>query len=269
VRDLAASDFAKRRQLHVQPMAYHLEELREITTRLPVNGRFLDIGTGMGVVPETLLRLGYQVTTVDVAFNEKQKEPLQRLIDLGAEGHFAVVGQEPIPVGDSTQDVVFAGDVIEHLPATPKYFLAELRRVLRPGGYLVISTPNAIRLTVRLRCFVGYSNWPPVAQYIDNPPQQPAHLGHHHEYTGAELCWVLERCGFEVPELRYFEETLRQKGIIRGLADIKTQDRRFDEYWRRRMKWSPYELARRAMIVLVGIFPEMRSVLLASARKPA
>lgn len=72
---------------------------------------------------------------------------------------------------------------------------------------------------------------------------------------------MLEHCGFEAIEPRYLEDTLRRKGIIGGLGDIKTQDRLFHDYWRGRAGWSPYELAR--------LFPHMGSVLLATARKPA
>ena len=66
---------------------------------------------------------------------ERHKEPLQRLIDIGVEGHFAYVGRDPIEFPDEYVDAAFASDVVEHLPCTPKYFLEELLRVLRPGGF--------------------------------------------------------------------------------------------------------------------------------------
>lgn len=51
--------------------------------------------------------------------------------DLGAE----------LPYGDASFDVVHANQVIEHLPKTD-HFLREIHRVLKPGGYAVISTNN-------------------------------------------------------------------------------------------------------------------------------
>lgn len=46
-----------------------------------------------------------------------------------------------IPLSSDSVDVVFASDVLEHL-VNPAVFVGELYRVLRPGGYLVLDTPN-------------------------------------------------------------------------------------------------------------------------------
>jgi SAM-dependent methyltransferase len=47
----------------------------------------------------------------------------------------------PFPLATDSVDAVVASDVLEHLVATP-LFVGELHRVVRPGGYAVISTPN-------------------------------------------------------------------------------------------------------------------------------
>lgn len=54
-----------------------------------------------------------------------------------------------IPIEDQSADVVFALHVTEHLPA-PSEFFDQARRVLRPGGLLVIATPNADGLGARI-----------------------------------------------------------------------------------------------------------------------
>ncbi len=46
-----------------------------------------------------------------------------------------------IPLSNESVDVIFASDVLEHL-VNPNVFIAELYRVLKPGGYLVLDTPN-------------------------------------------------------------------------------------------------------------------------------
>jgi len=48
------------------------------------------------------------------------------------------------PVDDTSIDVVLATETLEHVPE-PKVFLAEARRVLRPGGRIVLTVPFAAR----------------------------------------------------------------------------------------------------------------------------
>lgn len=54
-----------------------------------------------------------------------------------------------IPLPDQSADVVFALHVIEHLRAPAEFFF-QARRILRPGGLLIVATPNADGLGARL-----------------------------------------------------------------------------------------------------------------------
>ena len=65
---------------------------------------------------------------------------------------------------DGTFDVVVAGELLEHL-RDPRRVAAEVLRVLRPGGTLVGSVPNAYRLKNRLRFLLGHK-----------PENDPTHL---------------------------------------------------------------------------------------------
>lgn len=65
----------------------------------------------------------------------------------------------PLPLRSESFDVVFAGEIIEHLVDTDG-FLAEITRVLRPGGTAVVTTPNLASFENRLRLAVGrYPKW--------------------------------------------------------------------------------------------------------------
>ena len=66
-----------------------------------------------------------------------------------ADVHWAVAPAHPIAFRDRSFDAVFAGELIEHL-ADPRQALAEFRRVLKPGGLLVLTTPNRRRLANRV-----------------------------------------------------------------------------------------------------------------------
>lgn len=62
--------------------------------------------------------------------------------------------EQSLPFAASTFDVVVAKDLIEHL-LVPERLLAEARRVLKPGGRLVLSVPNHFYLPFRLRILFG------------------------------------------------------------------------------------------------------------------
>jgi 2-polyprenyl-3-methyl-5-hydroxy-6-metoxy-1,4-benzoquinol methylase len=93
---------------------------------------------------------------------------------------------EPLPFANESFDVVVVGELLEHL-VSPSGFIEEAWRVLRPGGTLVGSIPNAYRLKNRLRFLAGR----PIE---DNPT-------HLHLIGEAELRRLLE--GFEEVDVRF------------------------------------------------------------------
>ena len=102
---------------------------------LNLNGRALDFGAGTGQLAEALLQRGTfsEVHAVD-------------LIDYSAENSAGITWvfadlNERLPVPDATYDLIVAAEVIEHLE-NPRFLAREWHRMLRPGGALVISTPN-------------------------------------------------------------------------------------------------------------------------------
>jgi SAM-dependent methyltransferase len=109
----------------------------------------------------------------------------------------------PLPIADASVDCILFADVIEHFAHSPRFALQDFHRVLKPGGVCVATTPNAVRLPVRLKMLLGYSNWPPITEYFD----ETFHAGHHHEYTPAEFRDVFERAGFSVAEFKLFGNT--------------------------------------------------------------
>ena len=77
-------------------------------------------------------------------------------------------------------DAVLCMGVIEHVPHTPKPLLLALNRVLRPGGTLVLDTPNLLYAYTRERLAQGKPIFTPIElQFNVEPPFE----GHHREYT--------------------------------------------------------------------------------------
>jgi SAM-dependent methyltransferase len=109
--------------------------------------RVLDLGCRSGAFTRHFLE-GNEVVGLDV-----DRAALAKAAELGIE---TVVGdvEDPLPFPDGSFDAVVAGELLEHL-RFPDALVAEARRVLRPGGVLVGSVPNAFRLQSRLRFLRG------------------------------------------------------------------------------------------------------------------
>jgi len=141
--------------------------------------RVLDLGCRSGALTRHFLE-GNEVVGLDV-----DRAALVRAEALGIEPVEANV-EEPLPVADGSFDAVVAGELLEHLQL-PEALVAEALRVLRPGGVLVGSVPNAFRLQSRLRFLCG------------RPPEDdPTHL---HLFTPEAVRELLS--GFEDVTLDY------------------------------------------------------------------
>jgi len=98
------------------------------------------------------------------------------------------------PFEKNSLDFIYAGELIEHLVDTRK-FLAECNRVLKPGGTLVLTTPNLATLRDRFRFLAGLS-----PRQID--PTHPYLWLHVRPFTGEMLKKCLHEAGFEETSLR-------------------------------------------------------------------
>ncbi len=114
-----------------------LEKLAGERRRVGRAPRVLDVGCGEGHFAMAMTRNGAEVVAIDVT-----EEPLRRARASHANLDLRLVEPEaPLPLEDSSFDVVWAGEVIEHV-ADGAQWLSELRRVLRSGGLLLLSTPD-------------------------------------------------------------------------------------------------------------------------------
>ncbi|MGH2903860.1 MAG: class I SAM-dependent methyltransferase [Solirubrobacteraceae bacterium] len=118
--------------------------------------RVLDVGCGEGRFAAELARAGAEVVGVDLAAEPlrraRKRNPQLDLRQMPAAG--------PWPLEDASFDAVWAGEVIEHVADTAGW-LSELRRVLRSGGVLLLSTPDHGRLrrlgwTLSSRAFAAH-----------------------------------------------------------------------------------------------------------------
>ncbi len=134
-----------------------------LRARLPA-GRVLDIPCGAGAFAHRLGEAGYEAVAADIVSNLEFPDVDFREADMNAR----------LPLEDASLDAVVSIEGIEHLER-PFDFVRECVRVLRPGGYLLITTPNISALRSRWRWFLtGFHN---KAKYpLDERNPAP----HHH-----------------------------------------------------------------------------------------
>lgn len=119
----------------------------------------LDAGTGTGRGAEQLARRGANVYAVDLGYD------LVEIARMRSNPHVAQASVLQLPFADNTFDVVLSTEVIEHTP-DPLASVLEMVRVLKPGGHLVLSTPNwlwqiPVRMAsaLKLRPYDGLENF--------------------------------------------------------------------------------------------------------------
>ncbi len=102
---------------------------------IPPDASILDIGTGTGTNLRMLKNLGFRhVTGLDPS-----DEAIRFCLEKGL-GHVKKGDICTLPFGDAQFDFVFATDVIEHVDDDDRA-LAEISRVLKPGGKVLITVP--------------------------------------------------------------------------------------------------------------------------------
>jgi 2-polyprenyl-3-methyl-5-hydroxy-6-metoxy-1,4-benzoquinol methylase len=150
---------------------------------LPV-GRLLDIGCSTGDWAAHWRDKGWQSAGVDI-----DREHAQLARSRGIDAKYCDLNHDQLPFEKQSFDLIFAGEVIEHLIDTDG-FISELYRCLRPRGHVLITTPNLASFENRLRILLGiYPAW--VNYNLSGS-------GHVRAYTPRVLRKQLREHGFEV-----------------------------------------------------------------------
>ena len=113
-----------------------------------------------------------------------------------------------LPFEPGSFDVVLLGDVIEHL-RDPAATLARLRPLLRPGGRVVLSTPNVANWAIRLSLLSG--RW----RYTDRGILDRSHT---HLFTRATLAETLEQAGYRVERIDFSVPVPGDSDLLDGVG---------------------------------------------------
>jgi SAM-dependent methyltransferase len=166
-------------------------EMAALISSTSGGGRYLEIGAGSGNIALTVSGRYDELVLTELS-NVRMNE-LKKLF----KGHVKVkviqhnIGNDALDFQDEYFDTVVMVAVIEHL-VDPKIALKELHRVLKPGGRLMIDTPNIAKWTRRIKLLLGY--FPSTASldegllsYDKKTPTDLYDDGHLHYFTFRSL----------------------------------------------------------------------------------
>jgi len=106
--------------------------------------RVIDLSAGSGYIANLFHEAGTSLELYDLFPEQNKFCPVPcKHIDL----------QKPFPIADKTADIVILAETIEHLP-NQYFFFVETARILKPGGTLLLTTPNSSSLRSRFSQFL-------------------------------------------------------------------------------------------------------------------
>jgi SAM-dependent methyltransferase len=221
-------------------------------------GDALEIGSGTGYFSLNLMQLGLieRLTATDIS-PRMLAELRATAARLGLEVETRTLDAERLPFGDRSFDFAFGHAVLHHLPDL-EAALAELRRVLRPGGTLAfcgepsrygdllaaVPKRGATLASPLWRLLVGASaRIPPPAEQGDGHELEPA--VDVHSFRPHRLAALLREAGFQEVRIRGEELLANAYGwTVRTLEGSADPDQ-VPQWWR--------ELAFRGYIALQGV----------------
>jgi 2-polyprenyl-3-methyl-5-hydroxy-6-metoxy-1,4-benzoquinol methylase len=166
--------------------------------------RVVDIGTGIGIMPLTLKKIGINAVGVDryifpdaqnEMFKIEEVEDLQKIwkardlivynLDIFDSNFHNIIG---------SSDLILSEATLEHLKSPQRFFgiCADLNV---SKGYLLVTTPNLSTLIKRLRFLFGKTPYWPIEEFF---PAGGDFTGHWREYTRDELVYMFQSSGYEV-----------------------------------------------------------------------
>jgi len=161
--------------------------------------KILDVAAAQGNFSLKLAELGYDVTWNDI------REDIAEYVEMKREtGKISYKPGNSFEVKfDSLFDVVLATEIIEHV-AHPDEFLANLAKLVKPGGYVVISTPLGTYFKNDLPKFSEFAD----ASVFESKQFGPNSDDHIFLLHLDEMSWLSQKAGLEIIDLKYYSNPL-------------------------------------------------------------
>lgn len=160
-----------------------------LAERLPPQATVVDVGCGQGALAAALGgRVRCYVGLDVVAYPELRRQP-------GLAFHLADLNAPPHPLPAGVADAAVAVETIEHLE-NPRALMRELARLARPGGLVLVTTPNQLSWLSKLSLLWKQE----FTAFQEGPGLYPTHIT---ALLASDLLRVARECGLQALELRY------------------------------------------------------------------
>jgi SAM-dependent methyltransferase len=145
----------------------------------------------------------------DISYNALlQSEKKDKLRQINNVFLYATSTNEIIPLKNNCIDIFFGGEVIEHIE-NPLFFLQEIQRVMKPGGDLIITTPNVDAYLYKINnlkyCIgsehIGLMNYDTLIKYVTS-------------FFSIQSCF-----GFESSLFKWFDNKFKDERYIKTLQE--------------------------------------------------
>lgn len=196
-----------------------IDRFCEIAARLCRCRRVLDVGAGHGMLLALLDELGHDCCAVD--FSDQPAAYPEVYAVRAIPFHVCNVEIDPLPFGGGAFDAVVCCQVLEHFSHSHLHAIAEMHRVLSPGGVIEVDVPNVASFRNRSRMLRGRNiTYDYREHYLHaQPVLYKGHsffpLRHNREFTRDELKVLLETGGFREVEVRYLRSRRHREGLER------------------------------------------------------
>ena len=187
---------------YIETHLTRFEKTLEITPPGGPDDRILEMGSYLQITPALKTRLGYgevrgcyygPAGKVDRrSVQSADGEAFQCTLELfDAE-------KDRFPYDDGYFSTVLCCELVEHLTEDPMHMMAEINRILRPGGRLVLTTPNIGSLRAIAAILAGYHPGFFPAYIRPRVEGEEPEARHNREYTAREIVLLFYYAGFEI-----------------------------------------------------------------------
>jgi glycosyltransferase involved in cell wall biosynthesis/SAM-dependent methyltransferase len=176
----------------------------EVTPSGTADDAVLEMGIYFQITPSLKSKLGYGYVRGCYYGEANRVEVKKVLSDDGQEFECMVdyfdAEKDRFPYNDESFSTVLCCELIEHLFDDPMFMMSEINRILKPGGHVVLTTPNVASMRALSAILNGYHPgfFP---SYIKPTGEHTDHPRHNREYTPDDVHHLLEGSGFAVARL--------------------------------------------------------------------